>query len=70
MNDSLQLKSPDGLRGRTISTALDLLWATGMRPNEVCKLLDEDLDLINGKIIIRETKFPKAESSQSIKQLY
>ena len=54
-----ELYSPDGLRSRTIPTAIGLLWSTGMRPNEVCQLLDDDVDLNEGRITIRETKFSK-----------
>ncbi|MBO2535082.1 tyrosine-type recombinase/integrase [Rummeliibacillus suwonensis] len=59
MQASLKLYAPDGLRSKTISTAIGLLWSTGMRPNEVCQLTDEGVDLNNGLITIRETKFSK-----------
>lgn len=60
MKVSSELFSPDGLRRITIPTAIGLLWSTGMRPSEACKLLDDDVDLINGLITIRETKFSKS----------
>jgi len=56
---SAELYSPDGLRCRTIPTAIGLLWSTGMRLNEACQLKDDDVDLIQGWITIRETKFSK-----------
>ncbi len=59
MESALKLHSPDGLRSKTISTAIGLLWTTGMRPNELCKLMDTDIDLDKGLIFIRETKFSK-----------
>jgi len=60
MESAKGLYSPDGLRCITIPTAIGLLWATGMRPNEVCQLMDDDVDLKNGYITIRETKFAKS----------
>lgn len=60
MQASMELYAPDGLRCKTISTAIGLLWSTGMRPNEACQLMDGDVDLINGLITIRETKFSKS----------
>jgi integrase len=59
MESALKLNSPDGLRCITISTAIGLLWTTGMRPNELCKLTDSDIDLDKGLVSIRETKFAK-----------
>lgn len=59
MKASAELYSPDGLRCITIPTAIGLLWSTGMRPNEACQLLDDDVDLNGGRITIRETKFSK-----------
>lgn len=60
MKAALELQSPDGLRCRTITTVIGLLWSTGMRPSEVCKLLNQDVDLKKGHITIRETKFSKS----------
>lgn len=59
MQKALELLSPDGLRAIAISAAIGLIWVTGMRPGEVCNLLDEDVDLNNGYINIKETKFSK-----------
>jgi len=60
MKASSNLFSPDGLRARTLPVAIALLWSTGMRPNEVCSLMDHDIDLYNKLITIRETKFFKS----------
>ena len=60
MNSALNLYSPDKLRGRTISTAIGLLWSTGMRPGEACNLHNDDVDLVKGLITINETKFSKS----------
>jgi len=59
MKEATKLYSPDGLRRITIATAIGLLWVTGMRPNEICQLINSDVDLVNGQILIRETKFFK-----------
>ncbi|GAA0372577.1 tyrosine-type recombinase/integrase [Alkalibacterium iburiense] len=60
MKASMGLLSPDGLRCKAVSTAIGLLWTTGMRPNEVCGLTDDDVDLTNNLIAIQETKFSKS----------
>ena len=60
MKTSAGLYSPDGLRAKTIPTAIGLLWSTGMRPSEVCNLTDDDVDLNNVLITISETKFSKS----------
>ncbi len=60
MKACAKLHSPDGLRCLTVPTALGLLWSTGMRPNEVCQLMDEDVDLNKGIVKIKETKFSKS----------
>lgn len=59
MEAAAQLHAPDGLRSTTIHTAIGLLWATGIRPNEACQLMEDDVDLTNGRLTIRETKFAK-----------
>ncbi|WP_202708552.1 tyrosine-type recombinase/integrase [Sporosalibacterium faouarense] len=62
MKAASELHSPDGLRCRTIPTAIGLLWSTGMRPSEVCQLMNKDVDLNNGHITVRETKFSKSRT--------
>jgi integrase len=59
MKNASKLHSPDGLRGISTAAIIGLLWSTGMRPQEVCHLLDSDLDIENAVITIRETKFSK-----------
>lgn len=60
MDASAKLLSPDGLRCKAVFTAIGLLWTTGMRPNEVCRLKNDDVDLENNLITIQETKFSKS----------
>lgn len=45
--------------GETYSVVLGLLWSTGMRRGEVGKLRHKDIDLEEGTILIRESKFRK-----------
>lgn len=59
METAARLHAPDGLRSITIPAAIGLLWATGIRPNEACRLIEDDVDLINSRMTIRETKFSK-----------
>ena len=60
MKAAENLYSPDKLRGRVIPVGIGLLWSTGMRPNEACDLMNDDVDLKRGSITIRETKFRKS----------
>ena len=55
-----RLASPKGLRGRTYSTIFGLLSVTGMRVTEVLALDREDVDLKEGVLTIRRTKFRKS----------
>ncbi len=59
MNAATYLFSTDGLRPLTISTAIGLMWATGIRPSEACKLTDNDVNIDSSVVHIRETKFSK-----------
>ena len=54
------LPSPKGLRAKTYSTIFSLLAVTGMRVSEVVALEREDVDLQEGILIIRKTKFGKS----------
>ncbi|MER9094750.1 tyrosine-type recombinase/integrase [Mesorhizobium sp. M0700] len=47
------------LRGRTMATLIGLLASSGLRSGEVVRLDRSDLDLANGILLIRKTKFPK-----------
>ena len=55
-----QLPSAAGLKGRTYSTIFGLLAVTGMRVSEVLALDREDVDLDEGILRIRRTKFGKS----------
>ena len=55
-----QLPSRKGLRGPTYATIYGLLAATGMRISEVIALDVGDIDLRQGVITIRRTKFGKS----------
>ena len=71
MDEADQLPSPTGLRALTYVTFIGLLFATGLRPGEALALDMSDVDLQNGVLAIRETKFgksrfvPVAESTRS-----
>ena len=54
------LHSPTGLRGLTLKTLIGLLAATGLRPSEALWLDRHDVDLVNGILSIRESKFGKS----------
>src|SRR3954453_944485 len=55
-----QLASVAGLKGRTYATIFGLLAVTGMRVSEVLALDREDVDLGEGVLRIRRTKFGKS----------
>ena len=55
-----KLPSKTGLRALTHSTILGLLVATGMRVSEAIHLDREDVDLTQGVLIVRQTKFKKS----------
>src|SRR4051794_8478075 len=55
-----QLSSAAGLKGRTYATLFGLLAVTGMRISEVVALDREDVDLDEGILRIRRTKFGKS----------
>jgi integrase len=54
-----ELPSSRGLRAHTYSTLFGLLAVTGMRINEALNLDREDIDLVEGILTIRRTKFGK-----------
>ena len=54
------LRSAKQLRGRTYATLFGLLAATGLRINEALHLNRSDIDLADGVLIIRRTKFGKS----------
>ena len=55
-----KLPSPRGLRAPTLSTLFGLLAVTGMRMSEPINLDRKDVDLKNGILTIRQTKFDKS----------
>lgn len=55
-----QLPSPKGLRAVTYSTLFALLVVTGMRVNEALRLQEEDVNIQDGVLRIRVTKFAKS----------
>jgi integrase len=55
-----QLPSPAGLKGRTFATIFGLLAVTGMRISEVLALDRDDVDLQEGILRIRWSKFGKS----------
>jgi len=57
MQQAKQLHSPDGLRGITVSTVIGLLWATGLRVSEACRLSREDVHYQCSELHIRDTKW-------------
>ncbi len=55
-----RLRSPTGMRSLTYGTLIGLLVATGLRPSEAIFLDCNDVDLLNGILSIRESKFGKS----------
>jgi integrase len=47
------------LRGHTMATLIGLLASTGLRSGEVVRLDRDDVDLTNGVVLVRKTKFRK-----------
>lgn len=60
MLEASGLTSPTGLRALTYSTLIGLLSATGLRPGEALALDLADVDLSNGILSIRQTKFGRS----------
>jgi integrase len=58
--EAARLPSPMGLRALTYSTLIGLLTSTGLRPGEALALDRSDVDLANGILAIRQTKFGKS----------
>jgi site-specific recombinase XerD len=53
------LFSPDGVRARTVSTAIGLLRSTGIRVSELTFLKNDDVRLSEGYLFIHSSKFKK-----------
>ena len=60
MSAASELSSSKGLRASSFSTLFGLLSVTGMRVNEVLMLDRQDVDLEQGILTIRRTKFGKS----------
>lgn len=60
MAQAARLHSRSGMRALTYSTLIGLLVATGLRPGEAIHLDCADVDLVNGILSIRESKFGKS----------
>ena len=60
MAEASRLRSRRRLRAYTYATIIGLLAATGLRPGEVLGLTHSDVDLPNGILFIRESKFGKS----------
>ena len=60
MIQAARLHSRTGMRALTYSTLIGLLVATGLRPGEAIRLDLADVDLVNGILAIRESKFGKS----------
>lgn len=55
-----QLPSPSGLRAHTYTTVFGLLAVTGMRISELISLDNKDVNLDQGELTLRDTKFGKS----------
>lgn len=55
-----QLPPASGLRPQTFASLFGLYVATGMRCNEPLRLDRDDVDLLNGVLTVRDTKFGKS----------
>ncbi len=55
-----RLAPVDGLRPHTFVTLFGLYVVTGMRANEALRLDRDDVDLVNGVLTVRDTKFGKS----------
>jgi integrase len=60
MAQTARLRSHTGLRALTYTTLIGLLVATGLRPGEALALDVADVDLQDGILAIRQTKFGKS----------
>lgn len=60
MAEAAQRRSRTGLRPLTYTTLIGLLAATGLRPGEALALDSTDVDLDQGLLSIRQTKFGKS----------
>jgi len=59
MRCASDLHSPDGIRANTVSSAIGLMYATGIRVSELTSLKIADVQLEEGYIFINNSKFKK-----------
>jgi integrase len=59
VQEAARLEPRDGLRPRTYGTLFGLLAVTGMRVGELIALKDHDVDLRQGLLTVRQSKFNK-----------
>ena len=60
LQQASRLRPEHGLRPATYVAYFALLVSTGLRLSEACLLTTNDVDLVNGVLVIRETKFRKS----------
>ena len=60
LQQASRLLPRQGLRPATYVAYFALLVSTGLRLSEACRLTTDDVDLVNGILSIRETKFRKS----------
>ena len=60
LQQARSLRPRGGLRPATYVAFFALLASTGLRPSEARRLTDDDADLVDGILTIRETKFRKS----------
>ena len=60
MTAARQLASSNGLRAHTYTTLIGLLTSTGLRPGEALRLKRADVNLAQGVLFIRDSKFGKS----------
>lgn len=60
LKEASRKRSGDGLGAASYATFFSLLFSTGLRLSEACRLTGNDVDLDHGMLTIRESKFRKS----------
>lgn len=60
LREAALLLPRNGLRPRTYVAFFSLMLSTGLRLSEACRLVDHDVDLAEGVLTVRESKFRKS----------